>query len=241
MLARHTYIIYEIKRPEVCMIMRDLYNARDKLKREKMGNKLLIYIFIEALSFFNDKNKITNEFSADYLIKFGEKRGLFIYLFVLYSLHRKLFMANPEILILDLIYRINRYKMPLVNIIGIISCNKSFWAGSAFIPSEKVPDFEYMFKTIKKVYNIAKLPYPIIFVTDRDSHIAIVIGRVFLNANHILCIWHVNGNIQTRILLIIRKAYDRFNSTDIAAFINEKWNVFKYDWIKAITALTENK
>jgi hypothetical protein len=79
-----------------------------------------------------------------------------------------------------------------------------------------------VFKIIKKIYNIVKLFYPIIFVTDGDSYIIIIISRVFLNANHILCIWHVNGNIQTRILPIIRKAYDRSNNTDVAAFINEK-------------------
>jgi hypothetical protein len=58
MLARHTYITYEIKRPEVCIIMRDLYNARDKLKREKMGNKLFIHVLIEAFSLFNDKTRL---------------------------------------------------------------------------------------------------------------------------------------------------------------------------------------
>jgi hypothetical protein len=76
--------------------------------------------------FFNDKNVAINEFSADYLTKFGEKGGPFTYLFVFYGLYRKLLMANPKILIFNLIYRTNRYKMPLVNIIGIISCNKSF-------------------------------------------------------------------------------------------------------------------
>jgi hypothetical protein len=35
-------------------------------------------------------------------------------------------MANSKILILDLTYRTNRYKIPLVNIIGITSYNKSF-------------------------------------------------------------------------------------------------------------------
>jgi MULE transposase domain len=84
-------------------------------------------------------------------------------------------------------------------------------------------------KIIKKIYNIVKLPYPITFITDRDSHIAIAIGRVFFNTNHFFCIWHVNGNIKTRILPIIKKAYDRSDSTNIIAFINEKWNAFKYD------------
>jgi hypothetical protein len=78
--------------------------------------------------------------------------------------------------------------MPFVNIIGIILYNKSFFAGSAFIPSKRVLDFEYVFKTIKKIYNIAKLSYLITFVTDRDLYVVIVIHRVFLETNHILYI-----------------------------------------------------
>jgi hypothetical protein len=85
--------------------------------------------------------------------------------------------------------------MPFVNIIGITPYNKSFFAGSAFILSERVLDFEYVFKIIKKVYDIAKLSYPTTFVTDGDSYVVIAMHRVFLEANHILCIWHVNGNI----------------------------------------------
>jgi MULE transposase domain len=78
--------------------------------------------------------------------------------------------------------------MPLINIIGITPYNKSFFAGSAFIPSEKVLDFEYIFKIIKKVYNIAKLFYFITFVTDKDPHVITVMHRVFPETNYILCI-----------------------------------------------------
>jgi hypothetical protein len=87
MFARHIYITYEIERPKVYLIMRDLYNAQNKFKREKMGNKLLIYILIEALSLFNDKNEAIDKFSTDYLIKFGEKGGPLTHLFVLYGLY----------------------------------------------------------------------------------------------------------------------------------------------------------
>jgi hypothetical protein len=97
-------------------------------------------------------------------------------------------MANSKVLVLDLTYRTNRYKMSLINIIGITPYNKSFFAGSAFILSERVLDFEYVFKTIKKVYNIVKLSYPIIFVTDRDPHVITAMHRVFPETNHILCI-----------------------------------------------------
>jgi hypothetical protein len=230
MLARHTYTTYEIERPETYITMRDFYNERNKIHREKLGHRSIIRVLINALSEFNDKYKIiTGEFSADFQTKYDERRNPFTHFFVLYSLYRKLLMANPEILILDSTYRINRYKMPFVNIIGIILYNKSFFAGSAFIPSERVLDFEYIFKIIKKVYNIAKLFYPITFVTDRDPHVIITMYRVFPETNYILYIWHVNSNIQTRILPVIRRAYDRSDNTDIATFINETWNIFKND------------
>jgi hypothetical protein len=147
MLARYTYIIYEIERPETYIIMRDLYNERDKIYREKLGHRSIMGVLVNAFSEFNDRHEvITGEFFADFQIKYDERGGPFIYLFVFYSFHRKLLMANFEVLVFDLIYRINRYKMPLVNIIGITFCNKSFFAGSAFIPSERVLDFEYVFK-----------------------------------------------------------------------------------------------
>jgi hypothetical protein len=242
MLARHTYTTYEIERPETYIIMRDLYNERDKIHREKLGHRSIMGVLVNALSEFNDRHEVTTgEFSADFQTKYDERGGPLTYLFVLHSLHRKLLMANPEVLVLDSTYRTNRYKMPLVNIIGITPCNKSFFAGSAFIPSERVLDFEYVFKTIKKVYDIAKLSYPTTFVTDGDPHVATAMHRVFPEANHILCIWHVNGNIQTRILPVIRRAYDRSDNTDIATFIDETWNAFKNDWMEAISALTETE
>jgi MULE transposase domain len=97
-------------------------------------------------------------------------------------------MANLEILVFDSTYRTNRYKIPLINIIDITPCNKSFFADSAFIFSERVLDFEYMFKTIKKIYNIAKLSYSTTFVTDGDPHVTTTMHRVFPEINYILCI-----------------------------------------------------
>jgi hypothetical protein len=76
--------------------------------------------------------------------------------------------------------------MPLVNIVGIILYNKSFFAGSAFLPSEKILDYEWVFETIEKVYDVFILSYPKIFVTDRDPYIIIALQRVFPGANHIL-------------------------------------------------------
>jgi hypothetical protein len=67
MLARYTYTTYEIERPETYITMRDLYNERDKIHREKLGYRSIIGVFVNALSEFNDRYEATTgEFSADF-------------------------------------------------------------------------------------------------------------------------------------------------------------------------------
>jgi hypothetical protein len=112
--------------------------------------------------------------------------------------------------------------MPLINIIGMTACNKSFFAGSAFVPSEKILDFIWLFNTIKKIYDTYNLAYPKTFVTDGDKHMAKTLQRVFPSVNHILCIWHVNRNIQTKLISVIKRQYDNSEDTDLQAYIDEK-------------------
>jgi hypothetical protein len=67
MLARHTYTTYEIERSETYIIMRDLYNERDKIYREKLGYRSIMGVLVNALSEFNDRYEvIIGEFFADF-------------------------------------------------------------------------------------------------------------------------------------------------------------------------------
>jgi len=46
MLARHIYIIYEIERPKTYIIMRDLYNERNKIYRKKLDYRSIIRVLV---------------------------------------------------------------------------------------------------------------------------------------------------------------------------------------------------
>ena len=105
-----------------------------------MDYLLIIEVLFNAFTEFNVKHD--EEFSAYFKIQENEKGGPFTYFYIFYRFYERLLRANFEVLVLDLTYRINRYKMPLVNIVGIIFCNKSFFAGSAFLFSKKVLDYE---------------------------------------------------------------------------------------------------
>ncbi len=75
-------------------------------------------------------------------------------------------IENPEILVLDVIYKINRFRMPFVNIIGMIGINRNFYTASVFLTGEKENNYDIIFLDFKDLYDFWKLLYPLIFVTD---------------------------------------------------------------------------
>ena len=50
--------------------------------------------------------------------------------------------VNYELLIIDAIYKTNKYKLPLFIITGITTLNTLFYIGFAFIPSEYTEDYQ---------------------------------------------------------------------------------------------------
>ena len=47
----------------------------------------------------------------------------------------------PEILLMDCTYKTNRHDMPLLEIVGVTSTNKTFIFGHAYLKSEKENNF----------------------------------------------------------------------------------------------------
>src|SRR6266536_6056547 len=90
----------------------------------------------------------------------------FTHLFIVYDKYIDFLIENPEVLVTDLMYKTNRFNMPLVNIIGMTGMNRSFFDGSMFISGEKEKDYKLVFFAIRKLYDVYELPYSKTFVTD---------------------------------------------------------------------------
>ena len=114
----------------------------------------------------------------------------------------------------DLMYKINRFNMSLVNIVGMTSMNRSFFGGSIFIPGEKEKDYKLVFFAIRKLYDVYELSYSKIFVTDACAAEIAVIEYVFSGVNHILCIWHINCNILAKLKPIIKEQFNNGDDDD---------------------------
>ena len=81
-------------------------------------------------------------------------------------MHSYFLIENPKVLVLDVIYKINRFRMPLVNIIRIIRMNRNFYTASVFLAGEKENDYNIVFLDFKDLYDFWKLLYPLTFVTN---------------------------------------------------------------------------
>ncbi|KAG1471609.1 hypothetical protein G6F56_002025 [Rhizopus delemar] len=84
---------------------------------------------------------------------------------------------NVVVLVIDATCKPNRYGLPLVEVVGLINSNKTFFLCAAFMASESASDYVW-------VLELALI-----------SAIAVIVP----DAYNILCRWHINKNIKVKI------------------------------------------
>jgi MULE transposase domain len=94
---------------------------------------------------------------------------------------------------MDSTYKTNKYKMPLLDIIGILSFNTSFYSSFAFLKRER-EDYVWALKVFSKVLDEKQ---PCIIITDKEFALINVIKIIFPNCTHLFCVWHIEKNILT--------------------------------------------
>lgn len=100
-----------------------------------------------------------------------------------------LFNQFPTVVVMDATYRINRYNLPLVQIAGVDSSNKTFFIESAFVIKERVENYAWLLSQSKRFVFVSKSPK--VDTTDRDLALMTAIEQELPNASHLLCRWHI--------------------------------------------------
>jgi hypothetical protein len=100
--------------------------------------------------------------------------------------------AYPDILILDSTHKTNKYKMPLLDIIGVDACQRSFCIGFAFLSGQSEEDFQWVLERLKSLYILCSASPPSIILTDCDVACINAITTCFPSSTHLLCLWHAN-------------------------------------------------
>jgi hypothetical protein len=111
------------------------------------------------------------------------------YLYFVNKFSKKTLAINGEMLILDCIYKINRYQIPLTIMIEVIDLNISFYALLCFLKGENLENYEWLIQSIKELYQELDIPLSLVWLFDDEANISKAIAsRISSNAVHLLCI-----------------------------------------------------
>src|SRR5436190_14825550 len=74
----------------------------------------------------------------------------------------------PEVLLMDCTYKTNRFRMPLLDILGCTGLNHTFFAAFVFLSGETEEHYSSALKMFRGVMNTHEISFPGVIVTDKD-------------------------------------------------------------------------
>ncbi|XP_074265911.1 protein FAR1-RELATED SEQUENCE 5-like [Silene latifolia] len=118
------------------------------------------------------------------------------------------FMAHPEavkmfrsyyyVVLIDSTYKTNEYRLPLVEMVGVTPVGKSFVIAYALVKHESENGYLWVLRKLKALLNDVVQPNAI--VTDCEAGLLNAIPTVFPDSSHLLCLWHIYSNVETKAL-----------------------------------------
>ncbi|KAJ6788687.1 hypothetical protein PWT90_07147 [Aphanocladium album] len=97
--------------------------------------------------------------------------------------------CNPDVLLLDCTYKTNKHSMPLLDMVGVDACERSFCIAFAFLSGETEEDYSWALQHLRSLY---RRDLPSIVLTDRCLAAMNAAATWFPSSGGLLCTWHVN-------------------------------------------------
>ena len=202
---RHILSTIQARNPDNVSSVRTIYNAKNKIRRAREGGRTPIQVLYEHLmesgyTWYPRVNEHTNELEE---------------LFFVHPTSYAIWCTFPEIMLMDSTYNTTMFKLPLLEIVGVTSTNKTFSMAYSFLNTEQGHNFQWVLERVKDV--IDERYYPRVIVTDRDLALVGACRAEFPNAHHLLCRWHIEQNLS--------KYCKNKCSDDDYTTIKRRWNL----------------
>jgi hypothetical protein len=136
-----------------CASSQDIQNMKNKKKKEFLAGRSMIDAFFTSL---DCSGHIYN-------VNLGANNEI-VNLFIANPVSVVLAQNYNKVLLMDCMYKTNKYKMPLLNIVGLSSFNKTFFVGFCFMKEELEPDYQWALERVKNIYTGVELPGIILWI-----------------------------------------------------------------------------
>lgn len=111
----------------------------------------------------------------------------------------------PDTLLLDYTYKTNKYKMALLDIIGVDACRRSFCIAFVFLRYETEADFNQALDHLKSLYIQANIRLPFVILIDYCLACMNAVSACFPSSAALLCLWYANKAVLRECQPIITK------------------------------------
>ncbi|KAL0206355.1 hypothetical protein P9112_001662 [Eukaryota sp. TZLM1-RC] len=222
---------FKSSHPEISISKRDISNLKNRKKRDLIGDNSPLEYLINNLSddfvFRNATYSTIRSASPDIEVHQDDQdlvdleNNTSVALFFCHRKSIELTKRYPTVLIMDATYKTNAFKMPLLSIIGITGTNKNFYSAFCFLKRERTDYYFFALSTYIEIFGVS----PAAIITDRELALMNSIKMLFPQSLNILCLWHINRNIQV------------FKS----ATREDLWDEFWRDWMILVNSTTEQE
>jgi hypothetical protein len=107
----------------------------------------------------------------------------------------KLFNMLLTVLVIDSTYKVNKYRISLLEVVGCTSTGKTYVIAFGFLTSEKEDNFVW---ALRAVSNFLRCKDELkVIVTDRDQALMKAVDDVFPKCTALLCQYHILMNVKT--------------------------------------------
>ncbi|KAL5128022.1 Protein FAR1-RELATED SEQUENCE 5 [Glycine soja] len=132
---------------------------------------------------------------------------------------RDLFWCHPDavklcnachlVFLIDSTYKTNRYRLPLLDIVGVTPTGMTFSAGFAYLEGERVNNLVWALERFRGLF-LRNDRLPVVIVTDRDLALMNAVKVVFPECTNLLCKFHIDKNVKAKCKSLIgqKNAWD---------------------------------
>jgi FAR1 DNA-binding domain./MULE transposase domain. len=163
--------------PDRLWRIQDIYNLRRQCKIELLAGRSPI----EAMLYELHNSQYEYNYSLDSEMRISM-------LFFAHPTSLEQLRRYPEVLLMDCTYKTNRFRMPLLDILGSTGLGTTFYAAFVFLSSETEEDYQEALKMLHMVLEKRGIKYPEVIVTDRDLGLMNAVKSIFPTTQNLLCL-----------------------------------------------------
>ena len=98
---------------------------------------------------------------------------------------------------IDSTYKTNRYRLPLLDFVGVTPTAMAFSAGFAYLEGERFNNIVWALEQFRGLF-LRNDCLPVVIVTDRDLALMNAVKTVFPESTNLLCRFHIDKNMKAK-------------------------------------------